>query len=65
MRVTHDTLRLGIKNIQKTLDEIKPDIKKNTAFRNQIWGIGIGLTSVSSIVGASLVLLGQWVIGKL
>jgi len=57
MRVTHATLKIGIDNIQATLKEIKPEIKKNTAFRNKMWGIGIGITSVSTILSACIVLL--------
>jgi len=54
IRITNQVLATKIDSIKETLDEIKPEIKKNTEFRQKANGIMLFLSSVAAVIGGGI-----------
>ena len=61
MRITNNVLAEKIDNLKETMEEVKPEIKKNTEFRQKAMGVMLFLSSVGVFIGGILV----WATGKL
>jgi hypothetical protein len=52
---------VDIKYIRKAVDEIKPDVKQNTEFRNKTNGVITFVGAIAGVIGGLLV----WIFSKL
>lgn len=53
-QITNKVLAEKIDNIQKTITELKPDIKENNEFRLQAKGFGAAIILMAGLVGAGV-----------